>query len=46
MKLIKQKRNDDCVLCCVAMVAGVSYKKARKAFDDKPHIVSYRNARL
>lgn len=36
MKLIKQKTSDDCVLCCVAMVTGVSYSKARKAFDTTP----------
>lgn len=36
MKLIKQKTDNDCVLCCVAMVAGVSYKEALKAFDGEP----------
>jgi hypothetical protein len=28
MKLIKQKRNDDCGVACLAMVAGISYTKA------------------
>ena len=36
IKIIKQKRNDDCVLCCVAMVAGVSYSEAKKAFAGNP----------
>lgn len=33
---IKQRTNDDCVLACTAMVAGVSYEEAEKAYDRPP----------
>lgn len=36
MKLIKQRTDIDCVICCVAMAASVSYEEACEAFDDKP----------
>lgn len=36
MRLIQQRTSDDCVICCVAMVAGLSYEQAAAAFDDKP----------
>jgi len=32
MRLIKQRREDDCGVCVVAMVCGVSYKKALEVF--------------
>ena len=34
MKIINQRTSNDCVVCCVAMVAGVSYDEAKKAFND------------
>ena len=32
MKIIKQKTDNDCVLCCVAIIAELTYKQARNLF--------------
>jgi ABC-type bacteriocin/lantibiotic exporter with double-glycine peptidase domain len=36
MKLLRQKRDDDCGIACVAMLAGVTYERAKsKIFGDR-----------
>lgn len=34
MKIINQRSNDDCVLACIAMTAGVSYEKAKEVLTE------------